>query len=70
KQYKQILWQCGLVVAQAFDESEDPDGEMHVNHLMEWIGGMFSEPKLRKAPENISPSEKTALKKLRALLKQ
>jgi len=69
KQYKQMLWQCALVVAQAFDESEDPDGEMHVNHFIEWMGGLFGEPKLRKAPENISPQEKKALKKLRDLIK-
>jgi len=70
KQYKQAVWQTGILVAQAYDESFDPDGEMHVNHFAEWVGSFFSAPKLQKAPENMSEKEKSALKKLRAVLKQ
>ncbi len=70
KQYKQAVWQTGILVAQAYDENHDPDGEMHINHFAEWVGSFFSAPKLRKAPENMSEKEKSALKKLRAVLKQ
>ena len=70
KQYKQALWQTGLVVAQAFGEQIDPDNEMHVDRFFAWIGSFFSTPKLAKSPENMSAKEKTALKKLRAVLKQ
>jgi hypothetical protein len=69
-QYKKLVWQVALTVAQAYNENYDPDGEMHVNHFFEWIGGMFSGVKLEKAPENITAKEKTALKKLKAALKQ
>ncbi|MEM6811355.1 MAG: hypothetical protein AAF549_02700 [Pseudomonadota bacterium] len=71
KQFKQLVWQCGITVAQAYDEDADPDGEMHMNHLFEVLGNMLGGgPKLKKAPENISAKEKAALKKLRDLLKQ
>jgi|GEM_PF-803232 len=70
KQYKQAVWQTGILVAQAYDENYDPDGEMHVNHFAEWVGSFFAAPKLKKAPENMSEKEKSALKKLRAVLKQ
>jgi len=70
KQYKQAVWQTGILVAQAYDENDDPDGEMHMNHFAEWVGSFFAAPKLKKAPENMSEKEKTALKKLRAVLKQ
>ena len=70
KQYKQAVWQTAILVAQAFNEDYDPDGEMLVNHFAEWIGSIFTAPKLKKAPENMSAKEKTALKKLRAVLKQ
>ncbi len=70
KQYKQAVWQTGILVAQAYDENHDPDGEMHMNHFAEWLGNFFTAPKLKKAPENMSEKEKTALKKLRTVLKQ
>ncbi|MEM7618550.1 MAG: hypothetical protein AAF244_04100 [Pseudomonadota bacterium] len=70
KQYKQAVWQTGILVAQAYDEGYDPDGEMHVNHFAEWVGSFFAAPKLKKAPENMSQKEKSALKKLRSVLKQ
>lgn len=70
KQYKQALWQTGMVVAQAFGEQIDPDNEMHVDRFFAWVGSFFSTPKLAKSPENMSAKEKTALKKLRAVLKQ
>jgi len=69
EEYKKSIWQIGLSVAHAFDESEDPDGEMHMNHFFEWLLGFIAAPKFKKAPENISDEEKTALKKLKALLK-
>lgn len=69
KQYKQAVWQIGLVVAQAFGEQVDPDNEMHVNRFFEWLGSFVSAPKLKKTPENMSQAEKTALKKLGAVLK-
>lgn len=70
EEYKKAVWQIGLSVAHAFDESADPDGEMHVNHFFEWIASFIAAPKFKKAPENISDEEKTALKKLQAVLKQ
>lgn len=69
-QYKYAVWQVGIVVAQSFGEHIDPDREMHVNHFFTWIGSMVSGPSLGKNPENMSPAEKIALKKLRAVLKQ
>lgn len=69
KQYKQTVWNIGMIVAQAFGEHIDPDNEMHVNRFMSWIGSFIFAPKLTKSPENMSDSEKTALKKLRAVLK-
>lgn len=70
KQYKYAVWQIGIVVAQAFDENHDPDREMHVNHFFAWMGSFMGGPSLGKNPENMSAAEKTALKKLRAVLKQ
>lgn len=69
-QYKHAVWQVGLSVAQAYGEQIDPDNEMHVNRLFAWMGSFISAPKMSKAPENMSAKEKTALKKLRALLKE
>lgn len=69
KEYKQAVWHVGLVVAQAYGEHVDPDNEMHVDRFFAWIGSFVTAPSLRKAPENMSPDEKTALKKLRAVLK-
>ena len=68
-EYKQAVWQSALVVAQAFGEQVDPDNEMHVNNFFSLIGGLVGRPALKKRPENISAKEKTALKKLRAVLK-
>jgi hypothetical protein len=70
KQYKHAIWQIAVVVAQAYGEQEDPDNEMHVDHFFQWIGGFIIAPSLKKAPENMSAKEKTALKKLRAILKE
>ncbi len=70
KQYKHALWQIAIVVAQSYGEQEDPDNEMHVDHFFQWIGSFMSAPSLKKAPENMSAKEKTALKKLRAILKE
>ena len=69
KQYKQAIWQTGIVVAQAYGEQVDPDNEMHFDRFIAWMGSFISAPKLTKAPENMSDKEKTALKKLRAVLK-
>ncbi|MCI5059574.1 MAG: hypothetical protein MRY79_00720 [Alphaproteobacteria bacterium] len=69
KEYKQAVWQVGLVVAQAFGEHIDPDNEMHVNNFFSSIAGLLTKPDLKKRPENMSAKEKTALKKLRAVLK-
>ena len=69
KQYKQAVWQIGMIVAQAYGEQIDPDNEMHVDRFFAWIGSFVSAPKLKKTPENMSQAEKTALKKLHAVLK-
>ena len=68
KQYKHAVWQIAMIVAQSFGEQIDPDNEMHVDHFFQWLGGFFSAPSLKKAPENMSEKEKIALKKLRAIL--
>lgn len=68
-EYKHAVWQIAVVVAEAYDESHDPDNEMHINNFFEWVGGMVSKPKLKKRPENISSAEKQALKKLSTILK-
>jgi hypothetical protein len=68
-QYKKVLWYMALVVAQAFGEDDDPDQEMHINHLFADLKKMLFATPLGKNPENISDIEKTALKKLRAALK-
>ena len=68
-QYRQTIWQIGLIVAQAFGEQIDPDNEMHVNRFFAWMGSFTGVPSLSKAPENMSKTEKTALKKLSAVLK-
>lgn len=68
-QYKYAVWQLGIVVAQAFGEHIDPDNEMHVNNFFAWCGDLVGRPTLGKNPENMSKREKTALKKLRAVLK-
>ncbi|NCO04347.1 MAG: hypothetical protein GW903_09170 [Alphaproteobacteria bacterium] len=69
KNYKQVLWYMGLVVAQAFGEDEDPDQEMHFNNVMKGIKEALFPAKLAATPENMSTNEKEALKKLRAALK-
>lgn len=68
-EYKHAIWQIALVVAQAYGEHKDPDNEMHVDRLFAWMASFVKAPKLAKAPENMSIGEKTALKKLRAVLK-
>jgi hypothetical protein len=68
-QYKQAVWNTAIIVAQAFGEQIDPDNEMHVDRFFAWLGSFIMAPSLRKAPENMSPTERTALKKLRAVLK-
>lgn len=68
-QYKQSVWNIGIAVAQTFGEHDDPDNEMHVDRFFQWIGSFIKAPSLKKTPENMSMSEKTALKKLRAVLK-
>lgn len=69
KQYKQAVWHIALAVAQAYGEHVDPDNEMHVDRFFSWLASFITAPSLRKTPENMSPKEKTALKKLRAILK-
>jgi len=69
KQYKQVLWYMGLVVAQAFGEDVDPDQEMHFNNFIGGIKEALFPTKLASSPENMSTDEKSALKKLRAALK-
>lgn len=69
KSYKHVLWYMALVVAQAFGEDDDPDQEMHINHLFADLKNLLFSSPLGKSPENISDIEKTALKKLRAALK-
>jgi hypothetical protein len=69
KEYKQTVWQIGIIVAQAFGEQIDPDNEMHADRFVAWLGSFVSAPKMAKSPENMSVKEKTALKKLRAILK-
>lgn len=68
-QFKQTVWNIGMIVAQAYGEHIDPDNEMHVDRFFAWLGSFVFAPNMRKAPENMSPTEKTALKKLRAVLK-
>lgn len=68
-EYKHAVWQIAMIIAQAYDEDHDPDNEMHVNNFIEWIVSMTSKPKLQKRPDNISQTEKRALKKLQAVLK-
>ncbi len=68
-QYKQTIWRVGMIVAQAYGEHIDPDNEMHVDRLFQWIGSMTGGAKLGKNPENMSKQEKNALNKLRAILK-
>jgi hypothetical protein len=68
-QYKQTVWQTGLIVAQAYGEQIDPDNEMHADRFFAWVASFISAPKMAKSPENMSVKEKTALKKLRAILK-
>ncbi len=68
-QYKQAIWQIALIVAQSYGEHIDPDNEMHVDRIFAWMGSFVFSPKMAKAPENMSPKEKLALKKLRAVLK-
>lgn len=68
-QYKKVLWYMALVVAQAFGEDEDPDQEMHMNHLFADLKNFLFASPLGKSPENVSDVEKTALKKLRAAIK-
>jgi hypothetical protein len=69
RQYKHAVWQTGLIVAQAYGEHIDPDNEMHVDRFFAWLGSFIFAPKMAKSPENMSAKEKTALKKLRAVLK-
>lgn len=69
-QYKQAVWHVALAVAQAYGEQIDPDNEMHVDRFFSWVGSFIRAPSLQKAPENMSMAEKTALKKLRAVLKE
>lgn len=69
REYKQTVWEMGIVVAQAYGEHIDPDNEMHLDRFFAWIWSFFGPPSRKKAPENMSPAEKTALKKLRAILK-
>ncbi len=68
-QYRHAIWQTALTVAQAYGEHIDPDNEMHVDRLFAWLGSFMFAPKMAKSPENMSAKEKTALKKLRAILK-
>lgn len=68
-QYKKILWYIAQCVAQAFGEDDDPDQEMHINHLFSDLKRMLFSSTLGKSPKNISEVEKTALKKLHAALK-
>lgn len=69
-QYKQTIWRMGVAVAQAYGEQIDPDNELHFNRVFQWVGSLTSGANLGKKPENISKSEKTALNKLRAILKE
>lgn len=69
KQYKWTVWQIAIIVAQAYGEHIDPDNEMHVDRFFAWVGSSIGRPQLGKNPENMSAKEKTALKKLRAVLK-
>lgn len=68
--YKRSIWQVAVAVAQSHGEQVDPDNEMHFDRFVAWIGSFVLSPKMTKTPENISDKEKTALKKLRAILKQ
>jgi hypothetical protein len=68
-EYKHAVWQIAMVVAQAYDEDDDPDNEMHIDNFFEWVGGFVIKPKLKKRPDYISAAEKQALKKLKAILK-
>ena len=69
-QYKQTIWRIGIVVAQAYGEHVDPDNEMHVDRFFQWVGSLTGGAKLGNSPENMSPKEKVALNKLRAILKE
>ena len=70
KQYRRLIWQIATIVAQAHNENRDPDNEMHVDRFFAWIGTYFGPPKIKKVPENMSSKEKSALQKLRAVLKR
>ncbi len=70
KQYRRLIWQISMIVAQAHGENVDPDNEMHVDRFFAWIGSFFGPPKMQKMPENISAKEKSALQKLRVALKE
>lgn len=68
--YKRLIWQIANIVASAYNENEDPDNEMHVDRFFAWIGSMMGPPPIKNIPENISEKEKSALKKLRIVLKE
>lgn len=70
KQYKHMIWQMGLVVAQAYGEHIDPDNEMHFDRVFLWIGSVLGGAKMGQTPENMSKQEKIALAKLHAILKE
>ena len=42
---------------------------MHADRFFAWMASFILAPKMAKSPENMSVKEKTALKKLRAILK-
>ena len=64
-EYKKMLWHIALSVASSFGEHIDPDHEMHMDRL---VGKLFG-GKHKKSKENVSDTEKVALKKLQAVLK-
>jgi len=69
-QYKRLLWQMAMGVATAYDESADPDNEMHVDRFFAWIASFFGPPAIKNFPQNISKKEAQALKKLRMALQK
>lgn len=72
--YRNALMQVGVVVAQAYNEL-DAEKDLHENEsllmvLIDKVVEAFSAPALTgEHPENISPAEKAALKKLADALK-
>lgn len=68
REYKRALFNIAVTVAGAHHERKDSSSEALIGEWMQKISDALFNPLDRK-PENISPAEKAALQKLKAVLK-